>query len=245
MNFEDKHKEFAVKCFAQYMKRADVVKAFMEEFLYDIAVACTKAYTEKVPIKAVEDLMKEIIIDVINNSTYDMLERISMLQSELETLIEMAQEGQNNVTQRHITEHQQLINLTEHVQTYTKEQKNSLSTRLRRLDITHNQFPAKYRELFTKTRNEYFEYYRGDKSNVDDKIVMELETLYGYVKDTVFHEQNPTDLIKHLNLAHNILKTIATYNAINEKQQVIDVIPNTTEQITDTQKAITDNNQTN
>ena len=167
-----------------------------------------------------------------------------MLQTELESLIKMAQEGQNNVTQRQITEHQQAINLTEHVQAYTMDLKTNLSTRLCRLNITHNQFPVKYRQLFTQTRNEYFEYYRGEKSNVDDKIVMELETLYGYVKDTVFHEQNPKELIKHLNLAHNILKTIATYNAINENQHAIDVTPNTTEQITGTQKAITDNNQT-
>ena len=239
MKFEEKHKEFAVKCFAKYMKRSDVVEVFMEEFLYDIAVACTKGYSEKIPIKIVEDLLKEIIKDVINNSSYNMIERISSLKAELKSLKEMAQEGENIVTQREIAEQQQLINLTDHVQTYTKGLKDSLSNRLRRLNITHNQFPTKYRKLFTQTRNEYFEYYRGEKPNIDDKIVMELETLYGYVKDTIFHEQNPKELIKHLNLAHNILKTIATYNKINENQHAINVTPNTTEQITSTQKAIT------
>ncbi len=106
MKFEEKHKEFAVKCFAKYMKRVDVVEAFMEEFLYDIAVACTKEYSEKIPIKIVEDLLKEIIKDVINNSSYNMSERISSLKAELKSLKEMAQEGENIVTQREITEQQ-------------------------------------------------------------------------------------------------------------------------------------------
>lgn len=40
--------------------------------------------------------------------------------------------------------------------------------------------------------------------------------------------------MKHVNLAHNILKTIATYNAINAKQEIIDVTPQNTKQLTDT-----------
>ncbi|MDE0314247.1 MAG: hypothetical protein OXM61_05050 [Candidatus Poribacteria bacterium] len=32
MKFEGKHKQFAVKCFAQFMTRTEVTDAFLEEF---------------------------------------------------------------------------------------------------------------------------------------------------------------------------------------------------------------------
>ena len=36
MILQENHKEFAVKCFAEYMQRSDVAHAFMQEFEHDL-----------------------------------------------------------------------------------------------------------------------------------------------------------------------------------------------------------------
>ncbi len=36
MTLQDHHKEFAVKCFAEYMTHSDVAHAFMQEFEHDL-----------------------------------------------------------------------------------------------------------------------------------------------------------------------------------------------------------------
>ena len=36
MNLQEHHREFAVKCFAEYMQRSDVAHAFMQEFEHDL-----------------------------------------------------------------------------------------------------------------------------------------------------------------------------------------------------------------
>ncbi len=36
MILEEKHKEYAIKCFAQFMTRSEVTDAFMQEFRHDI-----------------------------------------------------------------------------------------------------------------------------------------------------------------------------------------------------------------
>ena len=59
--------------------------------------------------------------------------------------------------------------------------------------------------------------YRTENLQNPDNVILELETLYGYVKQRIFQEINSKEAMKHVNLAHNILKTIATYNAINAK----------------------------
>ena len=103
--------------------------------------------------------------------------------------------------------------------------KRSLSNQLRRFNITHRQFPDKYRTLFDQTRMEYFSSYRSESLENTDDVALELETLYGYVKQRIFNEENPKEIMNHVNLAHKILRTIVTCHAINAKDGVIDVTP--------------------
>ena len=117
---------------------------------------------------------------------------------------------------------------------YLMKLETNLSDRLRRLNITHRQFPEKYRDLFNQTRKEYFLSYRAENLQNSDNVILELETLYGYVKQRIFEEVNSKEAMKHVNLAHNILKTIATCNTSNAKQEVLDVTPRNTKQLIDT-----------
>ena len=72
MQLEERHKEFAVKCYAQFMKRSEVTNAFMEEFATDIAAtAATYLETSKseMPQALVEELMSEVAQETQNEFT--------------------------------------------------------------------------------------------------------------------------------------------------------------------------------
>ena len=94
-----------------------------------------------------------------------------------------------------------------------------LSNQIRRLNITHTQFPEKYRKLFNETRAEFFN--RQGKQNLpnNENIINELETIYAYVKDLIFQEEKPTEAIKQVNMAHNLLKTIASHKQDDIQKQ--------------------------
>ena len=69
-------------------------------------------------------------------------------------------------------------------------------------------------------------------------LTRELEILYGYQKHLIFQLENPKESMKHISLAHQILKTIVAHNAVNESQEVVDITPQNTKALEDTQKVI-------
>ncbi len=223
MQLEERHKEFAVKCYAQFMKRSEVTNAFMEEFATDIATAYLETSKSETPRALVEELMSEVAQETQKEFTYKIaLHKLEMHKGASDKLDNTSEKQRDRIT------------TSQMVREYYTKLKNNLSDRLRRLNITHRQFPEKYRNLFNQTRKEYFLSYRTENLQNSENVVLELETLYGYVKQRIFQEVNSKEAMKHVNLAHNILKTIATYNAINAKQEVIDVAPQNTKQLTST-----------
>ena len=116
--------------------------------------------------------------------------------------------------------------------------KRNLSNQLRRLNITHPQFPNKYRSLFEASGGQYFNDYRAENLGVAENVLTELETLHGYVKHRIFAEKDPKAAMKYLNLSHQILKTIVAHNAVNGSQEVVDITPQNTKALEDTQKVI-------
>ncbi len=222
MKLEERHKEFAVKCYAKFMKRSEVTDAFMEEFVTDIATAYRETSKSETPQALVEELMTETAQETQHEfNLRSALQKVDMFQIDKDREFDNASEEQRD-----------RINATKKIREYLEKLKANLSDRLRRLNITHRQFPEKYRDLFNQTRNEYFTSYRTENLQNPDNIVLELETLYGYVKQRVFQEASPKEAMKQLTLAHNILKTIATYNAINAQQEIVDITPQ--KQLTDT-----------
>lgn len=222
MQLEEKHKEFAVKCYARFMKPAELIDAFMEEFVPDIATAYLETSKSETPQALVEELITETAHETQHEFTLrSALQKVDMFQIDKDREFDNASEEQRD-----------RIKATEKIREYLVKLKSNLSDRLRRLNITHRQFPEKYRDLFNQTRNQYFTSYRTENLQNPDNIILELETLYGYVKQRVFQEASPKEAMKHMTLAHNILKTIATYNAINAQQEIVDVTPQ--KQLTDT-----------
>lgn len=180
MKLQEKHKEFAVTCYARFMTRTEVVEAFIEEFADDLP--------EPLPLAEIEQSYKPT-----DNLAED--------------------------KRKHLANHQNVV------KNHNKKVKRNLSNQLRRFNITHRQFPDKYCTLFDQIRMEYFSSYRSESLENTDDVALELETLYGYVKQRIFNEANPKEIMNHVNLAHKILRTIVTCHAISAKDGVIDVTP--------------------
>ena len=131
----------------------------------------------------------------------------------------------------------QLEKYNQEVEEHYKKLKNELSNQLRRFNITDTQFPEKYRQLFDQIREEFILNYRSENLQDTDKVQLELETIYGYVKQNIFQQNNSGDGIKNANIAHNILKTIIAYNTINPKQEAIDVTQKEPKQLEDSSQS--------
>ena len=96
------------------------------------------------------------------------------------------------------------------VEQHQRDIKNQLYYQLRRYDITHNEFPKKYRDLFHQTRKEYLTCYLLEQLQDEDTITNELETIYGFIKQRLFQNINSERTTENVKLAHSLLKTIAT-----------------------------------
>ncbi len=229
MELQEKHKEFAVKSFAQFMTRKEVTNAFMEKFADDLPKPPTFPETTS-GIKENTNIEDEIDRNKYINSEIDYYlmkyrhtygdNAIEKFEEDKPQIIELIKK---QYAQKIETQHNAEINklLEEHsvkVEQHYKDIKAKLSNQLRRFNITHREFPQKYRELFNQTRNEYLINYRNQAQQNDNTVVQELETLYGFVKEHVFQSRDPKYATANIRLAHTILKTIATENKTNPPQ---------------------------
>ncbi|MDE0482117.1 MAG: hypothetical protein OXI67_06040 [Candidatus Poribacteria bacterium] len=251
MKLEEKHKQFAVKCFAQFMTRTEVTDTFLKEFSDDLPPPPSM---QELPIlhgnqeqhsnhQSIEEQLDKdeyfaVSFDELKEK-YDYLygnesdnkfnQDFPKLQEQIE--IEYAQlieQKRNKLHTQHLTEYQNQVD--EHQRNIRIE----ISNQLRRFNITHSKFSQKYRELFDQTRNEYLARYRNENLKDDDKVTIELETLYGYIKQQIFQVSDKKDATTNVRLAHNILKTIATHNLITQNEPIEDTKPHDTKALTDT-----------
>lgn len=249
MKLQEKHKEFAVKCFARFMTRTEVVEAFIEEFADDLPPPPEISELPQVQID-METLEEQ------RGREADIAEDLEWYQERYEELYgSKAKEKFKadyekicaEVEADHPPPEQASETAREHYEAHQKEVKehnerikHQLSNQLRRLNMTHCQFPEKYRDLFNQARREYFSSYHSGNLQNPENVTFELETLYGYVKQRIFKEGNPKEVMQHVTLAHQILKTIIACNAIDAKPEVIDVTPQDTKALKETQKALAD-----
>ncbi len=229
MELQEKHKEFAVKSFAQFMTRKEVTNAFMEEFADDLPKPPTFPETTS-GIKQNPNIEDEIDRDKYINreigyyrTNYRRTYGDNANMKFEEDRPKIIEQIKKQYAQKIETQHNAKINklLEEHsvkVEQHYKDIKAKLSNQLRRFNITHREFPQKYRELFNQTRNEYLINYRNQAQQNDNTVVQELETLYGFVKEHVFQSRDPKYATANIRLAHTILKTIATENKTNPPQ---------------------------
>lgn len=207
MKFQERHKYFALDCFAQFMTRQETTEAFIEKFTDDLPKPPEKP---KQPSEQYEK-RKEAHVT-------------SELRSELHACKhEDPQNGEKQFNEnkeqfrKALQEYYDAENLEEHLteiheeQTFEHECKlyRQISNQIRRYDIKDTQFPHKYINHFNKKRKEY---YKKQTQNIDN-VKEELELIYGHIKSEVFQTEDPNKALKHANTAHALLKTI---NALND-----------------------------
>ena len=229
MKLQENHKEFAVRCYAKYMKTIDIVDAFMEKFQHDLPQPPPEPeppnYEQEVTGIDYQFNRDEFIAKNMENVEKRYIKTYGdqagkKLEEDSEKLIEEFgndfEKDWEKVRQRKRNE--QMDKYETEVNNYNRSLKNNLSNQLRRLNITHTQFPEKYRQLFNQTRSEFFQSHINEDLLNNKNIRHELEIIYGYVKNLIFQEKTPQEVLRHVDRAHNILKTIAAYNANNQQQ---------------------------
>ena len=211
MRLQEKHKEFVVQGYACFMSRTEIVDAFMEEFNDEIYQLCT----DDIPSK-----------EKYNTTLDEHLKKYGIPATAAE------------VTERefvHANDPFNSFDFKRELRAAHNNAKEKLSARFRRLNITHPQFPEKYRTLFYQTREEYLANYRTASLSIPENVILELETLYKLTKELAFEKRD----LKYITQATQILKTIAACNALNEQPNIQDVTPQDVRALQNTQKKLT------
>ena len=253
MKLEEKHKQLAVKGFARFMTRTEVVEAFLEEFADDLPPPpefeeCSReefeefAYeheTREDELRREKEVAKRLEEHEKRYRQIYGADASAKFEKDRDTLHEESlQDWYNDNWLTFISHHRS--EYRGEVEYHFEETKQEISSQLRRLNMTHPQFPNKYRDLFHQTREQYFNEYRGENLGISENVLRELEILLGYVKQCIFQQTNEEKAMKFMTLAHQILKTTVAHNAVSGKQDIVDITPQNVKALTDSQKALTD-----
>ena len=221
MRMKEQHKQFAVKCYAKFMKTSDVVDAFVLEFendlpkpkpLPNLEQITTDEQYENEKQQYVEKKLQILRNQYIEKHGKQAEEKFLQEIPAFEQLLR--DEYDQSFKQDYINKKMNDIlnryndSVEEHFMKLTAE----LSNQLCRLNIRHSRFPHKYRSLFIQTRKEFIKSHRNDNLQQNQEIRNELETIYGYVKELMFKEELPRNSVKHADMALKILKAIAACN---------------------------------
>ena len=259
MKLEEKHKEFVVRHFARFTKLTGIVEAFMEKFEDELPPPDLDPDLKEIP--SLGDMIDEELANADlpdedypdeeepNFKSYFIAKFITEHQEEFQKehgdeadkiLNERAHhEFEYDLRRQCVYTRRELIQRREDALiNHKKELEKNLFNRFRRLHIDHPQFPNKYRALFIQTRDEHCANYRTQDLSSSENLTRELEILYGYQKHLIFQLKNPKKSMKHMSLAHQILKTLVAHNAVNNSQEVIDITPQNTKALEDTQNVI-------
>ena len=252
MKLDEKHKQFAVRCFARFMTRTEVVEAFLEEFADDLPPppeleqVTQEEFQEVYEGETIRNIRKreEEIAEILEEYKEEYREiygdeASTKFEEDRDTLQEKSRQEWYKRDWLHFCREERLDHQVE-VEEHFEETKQAISNQLRRLNITHPRFPNKYRDLFNQAREHYFNEYRGESLGISENVLKELEILLGYAKQCIFQEENQTDAMKFMILAHQIMKTVVAHNAISGKQDVLDITPQSVKALADSQKALND-----
>jgi len=214
MRLKEKHKEFVVQGYARFMTRSQIVDAFLEEFNDEIYQLCT-THNASGNIKAASKRIEERFEK----------QGIPANKAQLDAYIHSFCIGKIGMIEVD-------RNFREEIRIKQNLAKAQLSANFRRLNITHPQFPEKYRALFNQTREEYLANYRSASLSIPENVILQLETLYELTKELAFEKRD----LKYIAQATQLLKTIAACNAVNAQSQTVDVTPQDVKALQNTQK---------
>ncbi len=257
MILDEKHKEFVVRHIARFAELTDIVEAFIEEFEDELP-----------PVRAMEALTLEEMIaqDLANADLPDEDWTFKEPNYKTHYMNKFITEHEEEFREKHPDEADKLLNEAalksyeddvrircmntfkelrmppsdEEVNYYKQKLRENLYDQFSSLDINHSRFPNKYRLLFQQTRNEYYENHHIRDLSITENLGRELETLYGFQKQLIYKLDNPKEIMKQLNSAHQILKSILAHNTVNANQQLVDITPHNVKALEETQKALID-----
>ena len=229
MKLQDEHKEFVVKGYACFMKLSEILENFMIVFAPHIA----EAFLED----NADELQKELVDEILRKKEHFTEEHYlndyqpNIYQFDLYKII---------TTKKGVQQRRQVFikwnMILPQINHYNKMLRGKCANNFRRLNITHPQFPQKYRTLFNETREQYLASYRAASLSLPENLILELEFLYGVSKELVIENRD----LKYITQAAQILKTIAACNAVNQQEQPLDVTPEKVNALQNTQKTLTD-----
>ncbi len=229
MKLQEEHKEFVVKGYACFMKPGEILENFMIVFAPHIAAAFLEAHADQLEKEAAEEILreKEHFTEQHFIKNYDP----NVYQRDLYKTI---------TTKKGVQQRRQVfVNwemIIAQINRYNKMFRGKCANNFRRLNITHPQFPEKYRTLFNEAREQYLASYRTAKLSLPGNLILELEFLYGVTKELVIENRD----LKYITQAAQILKTIAACNAVNQQGQPVDITPQEINALQETQKTLTD-----
>ena len=229
MKLQEEHKEFVVKGYACFMKPSEILNNFMIAFASHIAEAFLEGRAGELEKEAVEEILRKK--DHFTEVHYLKDHEPNIYQFDLYKTI---------TTKKGIQQRRQVfVNwkmIIAQINRYNKILRGKCENNFRRLNITHPQFPQKYRTLFNETREQYLASYRTASLSLPENLILELEFLYGLTKELVIEKRD----LKYITQASQILKTIAACNAVNQQEQPLDITPQDVNALQDTQKTLTD-----
>ena len=223
MTLQENHKQFAVKCYAQFMTTEQVATKFMQEFQDDLPKPPLPDQNNQNPNDIANQLEKTEYYNDWQRHYYRKYE--SIYKDEAEQKFQQDRPKINELIGKRYVEmlqRQSIKNNAEQTETlqdltkqHTKTLKRKIANQIRVYNITNTRFPKKYEQLFNQTRQQYIENYGNpntpltDNTDTDtDILTAELQTLYAYIKQQIFQAKNPKEAAVHTRLAHTILKTI-------------------------------------
>ena len=229
MKLQEEHKEFVVKGYACFMKPSEILENFMIAFAPHIVKVFLEDHADRLQKEVVEEILREKAR--FTEEHYVKNSRSNIYQRDLYKII---------TTKKGIQQRRKVYVdwdiIIAQINRYNERLKGKFANNFRRLNITHPQFPQKYRTLFNEAREQYLASYRTASLSLPANLILELEFLYGLTKELAIDTRD----LKYITQAAQILKTIAACNAVNQQEQPLDITPQEVEALQGTQKTLTD-----
>lgn len=206
MKFQERHKYFALDCFAQFMTRQETTEAFIQKFKDELP---KPPEPPKEPTKEYQH-RKHFDVRCELQTEREIYKHRDPLNGEInfaKARCEIRKKAQDEFDEKNLNDHLNELH-QEQIEQHEAELHEEISNQIRRYNIKDSQFPQKYMAHFHKKRKEYYQKRTQDINNVKE----ELELIYGHIKNEVFQTDDPDKALKHANTAHALLKTINSLN---------------------------------
>ena len=199
MILQEHHKTFAVKCFAHFMTRNEVVIAFMNEFPEDLPKSPTES-NENLSANEQAKIDNHIAKELDQYKGFylrtDFNRGIQKFKKDLPKLTEEIVKKYHEPRDKEIDEE------------HKRKVKRKISDQIRRYNIDHIEFPKKYKELFEQTRQEYVNHLLNIENENGDFLKKELQKMFAITEKQLCVEKDPNKILAIIRLKLQLLNTM-------------------------------------